>query len=99
MQHASAERQYFSWDDLKDLPIYTPDFDNPRDAARHKQMVALVTQMLDLNQYLPQAKTDQETRLVQQEIEAMDVRIDALVYELYGLTAEEIVVIEESVGK
>jgi len=99
VQHASAERQYFSWDDLKDLPIYTPDFDNPRDAARHKQMVALVTQMLDLNQYLPQAKTDQETRLVQQEIEAMDVRIDALVYELYGLTPEEIAVVEETVGR
>jgi len=48
---------------------------------------------------LPQAKTDQERRLVQQDIEATDVRIDALVYELYGLTAEEIAVVEESVGK
>jgi hypothetical protein len=44
---------------------------------------------------LQKAKTDQERRLVQQEIEATDVKIDALVYELYGLTAEEIAVIEE----
>ena len=62
-------------------------------------MIALVTQMLDLHKYLPQAKTDQEKRLVQQEIDALDVRIDALVYELYGLTAEEIAVVEESVSK
>jgi hypothetical protein len=58
-------------------------------------MVALVTQMLSLHQYLQKAKTDQERRLVQQEIEATDIRIDALVYELYGLTEEEIGVVEE----
>jgi len=88
------KRQY-----MANLPIYTPDFDNPADAARHKQMEALVSQMLDLHRYLPQAKTDQEKRLVQQDIEATDVRIDALVYELYGLTADEIAVVEESVGR
>ena len=60
-------------------------------------MIALVTQMLDLHKYLPQAKTDQEKRLVKQDIEATDVRIDALVYELYGLMAEEIAVVEKSV--
>jgi len=43
---------------------------------------------------LQKAKTDQEKRLVQQEIEATDVKIDALVYELYGLTAEEIAIVE-----
>ena len=52
-----------------------------------------------MHQYLPKTKTDQEMRLVQQEIDATDVRIDALVYELYGLTADEIGVIEETVGK
>jgi hypothetical protein len=33
---------------------------------------------------------------VQQEIDATDVRIDALVYELYGLIPEEIAVVEGS---
>jgi hypothetical protein len=33
---------------------------------------------------------------VQQDIDATDVRIDALVYELYGLTAEEIAVVEST---
>ena len=79
---------------LNKLPIYTPDFDKIADKARHDRMVDLVTQMLSLHEYLQKAKTDQERRLVQQEIEAMDVKIDALVYELYGLTVEEIAVIE-----
>jgi len=33
---------------------------------------------------------------VQQEIAATDVKIEALVYELYGLTEEEIWVVEAS---
>jgi hypothetical protein len=36
---------------------------------------------------------------VQQEIDATDVRMDALVYELYGLTPDEIAVVEERMGK
>ncbi|MCX6682698.1 MAG: hypothetical protein NTY71_06920 [Methanoregula sp.] len=49
-----------------------------------------------MHEYLQKAKTDQERRLVQQEIEATDVKIDALVYELYGLIEEEIEVVEAS---
>jgi len=79
---------------LKNFPIYVPDFDKLADKTRHDKMVSLVTHILELNRYLPLAKTDQERRLVQQEIDATDVRIDALVYELYGLTPEEIAVVE-----
>ena len=84
---------------LKNFPIYTPDFDKLADKTRHDKMVALVTQMLSLHQYLQKAKTDQERRFVQQEIEGTDVKIDALVYDLYGLTAEEIEVVEENGSK
>ncbi|MDD1693663.1 MAG: hypothetical protein LUQ71_02965, partial [Methanoregula sp.] len=76
------------------FPIYVPDFDKLADKTRHDKMVSLVTHLLELNRYLPQAKTDQERRLVQQDIDTTDVRIDALVYELYGLTPEEISVVE-----
>jgi hypothetical protein len=99
VQQSSAERENFGWDDLKDLSIYTPDFDTLADKARHDKMVALMTQMQELHRYLPRAKNDLERRLVQQDIDETDVRIDALVYELYGLTAEEIALVEESVGK
>ena len=78
------------------FPVYTPDFDNLEDKTRHDKMAALVTQMLSLHEYLQRAKTDQEKRLVQQEIDATDVRIDALVYDLYGLTEEGITVVESA---
>ena len=35
-----------------------------------------------------------ETNLVERQIEATDKQIDALVYELYGLTEEEIRIVE-----
>lgn len=76
------------------FPVMTPDFDKLPDKIRYDKMVALVTQILELNRYLAQAKTDQERRSVQQEIDALEVRIDALVYELYGLNPEEIAIIE-----
>ena len=81
------------------LPIYTPDFDNPDDKTRHDRMVALVNEMLELHKHLIHAKTDQEKRIITQEIESTDRQIDSLVYGLYGLTADEVAVVEETVGR
>ncbi len=39
-------------------------------------------------------RTPQEQELVKREIESTDRQIDALVYELYGLTEEEIKIVE-----
>jgi len=82
---------------LKNFPIYTIDFDNSDDKTRHDRMVTLVTEMLELHKHLSHAKTDQEKRIITQEIESTDRQIDSLVYGLYGLTADEIAVVEESV--
>ena len=57
-------------------------------------MVALVTQMLNLNKKLQDAKLEQEKTLLSRQIEATDAAIDKLVYELYGLTEEEIKIVE-----
>jgi hypothetical protein len=57
-------------------------------------MVALVKHMLLLTTQL--ANTPQEREELQREIEATDKQIDTLVYELYGLTEEEIKIVEES---
>jgi len=57
-------------------------------------MVKLVERMLKLHKDVKKAKTpDAETR-VQRQIEAADREIDGLVYELYGLTEEEIKIVE-----
>ena len=84
---------------LKNFPIYTIDFDNPDDKTRHDRMVTLVTEMLELHKHLSHAKTDQEKRIITQEIGSTDRQIDSLVYGLYGLNADEIAVVEECVSK
>jgi hypothetical protein len=55
--------------------------------------------MLELHKELAAAKTpDAKTRL-QRQIDATNHLIDQLVYELYGLTEEEIKVVEEATRK
>jgi hypothetical protein len=81
---------------LVKLPIRTINFADPADKARHDKMFALVTQMLDLNKRLQDATLDHEKTLLSRQIEAADAAIDKLVYELYGLTAEEIAIVEGS---
>jgi hypothetical protein len=79
---------------LSQLPIRTINPADPADVARHDRMVALVTQMLDLNKRLQVATLDHEKTLLKRQIEAADAAIDKLVYELYGLTDEEIKIVE-----
>jgi len=50
--------------------------------------------MLDLRKQLPEAKTPHEQESLKRTIAATDKQIDALVYELYGLTKEEIGIVE-----
>ena len=57
-------------------------------------MITLVTQMLDLNTRLQDAKLEHERTLLQRQVETADAAIDKLVYELYGLTEEEIAIVE-----
>lgn len=81
---------------IAQLPIQPIDFNNPEDAAHHKKMVALVTQMLDLHKRLPQSASEHERTLVERRIRTTDNQIDALVYELYGLTDDEIAIVEQA---
>jgi len=79
---------------LDAFPVRPINFDDPADVARHDQMVALVERMLDLHRKLAAATIPADKTLYQRQIEATDRQIDALVYELYGLTEEEIAVVE-----
>ena len=78
---------------MRSLPIRTIDFDDPADVARHDRMVALVDTMLDLHKQLPDLSGPQRN-VVEAQIEATDREIDALVYELYDLTPDEIAIVE-----
>jgi hypothetical protein len=51
--------------------------------------------MLELHQRLSAARTQADRELYQRQIDATDRQIDALVYELYALTPEEIEIVEQ----
>ena len=79
---------------LMEIPIRTINNSDPAETARHGKMVALVERMLALHKQKADVKTDHEKNLIEGQIEATDKQIDALVYELYGLTEEEIRIVE-----
>jgi predicted nucleic acid-binding Zn-ribbon protein len=64
------------------------------DNSRHHRMVGMVEQMLTLHKQLASAKTEHEKTALHRQIDATDEQIDQLVYELYGLTEEEIKIVE-----
>ena len=82
-------------------PIRTIDFSNPADKAAHDRMTGMVEAMLELQgQKAAQKATASGDALIDlnARITELDAAIDALVYELYGLTKEEIEVVEAAVA-
>jgi len=55
----------------------------------------MVEDMLALHKQLHREKSKSRKKIIQDDIDHLDKKIDALVYELYGLTDEEIRVVEE----
>jgi type II restriction/modification system DNA methylase subunit YeeA len=70
---------------------------NDGDKARHDKMVELVTRMMGLKKQqarAPKKQSSSAKQLLDQKLAITDQQIDALVYELYGLTEEEIGIVE-----
>jgi hypothetical protein len=88
---------YYSYESrfIRHLPIRPIDFADPADRERHDRMVSLVEEMLALHRQLAAARTEHEQTNLKRQIDAADRRIDRLVYDLYGLTEEEIRIIEK----
>ncbi len=87
--YLAANKQF-----IEQLPIRTIDFADPADVVRHDRMVALVERMLALHREVAAASIPAEKTFYQRQIDATDAQIDALVYELYGLSEEEIGIVE-----
>jgi hypothetical protein len=79
---------------VETLPIRTVADHNSADKAAHDRMVKLVDSMLALHKQIGLAKSDGQRGMIQRQIDATDVEIDRLVYDLYGLTEEEIAIVE-----
>jgi type I restriction-modification system DNA methylase subunit len=94
---------YFSYEArfIKWLPIWLPNLGNASDERQHGDLVALVRRMLELHERLAQSGgvLDEDRGQIEREIERTDREIDDLVYDLYGLTAEERRMVEEEVRR
>lgn len=78
--------------ELRRLPIPRQNLKEPS----HQQVVTLVERMLDLQKREATAKTAQEKTVLSRQIEATDKQIDKLVCELYGLSKDEIAIVEQA---
>jgi hypothetical protein len=87
--------EYF-WNSISKLPVRRIDFSNRQDRARHDKIVALVEQMLSAKKQLASAQSDKDKDFYENKCAALDRQIDALVYELYGLTEDEIQIVQSS---
>jgi len=83
---------------IEKIPIPKIDFSNKTETAIHAKFVRLVEQILEAKKQLQQAKTEGDKNYLDRKCERLDKEIDQLVYQLYGLTEEEIKIVEESVS-
>lgn len=81
---------------LNQIPIRIIDPGKPADRARHDKMVDIVTEMLEAKKQEAAAVTDTKRDFWMRKCATLDRQIDALVYDLYGLTPEEIALVEGS---
>ena len=81
---------------LSQIPVRKIDFKKSADKSRHDKLVMLVDKMLILMPKLRSAVSDREKAALQNAVTATDQQIDQLVYELYGLTEDEIKLVEDA---
>ena len=85
----TCTKQYFG-----ELPIRVIDFSDKADRARHDHVVDLVTQLLKGKEQLRRARTDHDHNYYENRCATLDRQIDSVVYELYGLSDEEIKIVQ-----
>jgi len=76
------------------IPIFQISKEKKPDNVNHDKMVSLVDEMLELHKKISKIKNPDEKTRIQRQIDSADEQIDKLVYELYGLTDEEIKIVE-----
>lgn len=75
---------WFTVKQLSSFPVKMPD----------SKLYSLVDQILAAKKQLHQAKTESDKNYLGRKCDSIDKQIDELVYELYGLTEEEIKIVK-----
>jgi type I restriction-modification system DNA methylase subunit len=79
---------------LEQLPIPILDLSKPSEKATHDRIVKLVEQMMSVKERYAAAKSEQEQMRLERLAAGLDRQIDEAVYALYGLTDEDIAIVE-----
>ncbi|RJP84161.1 MAG: restriction endonuclease subunit M [Desulfobacteraceae bacterium] len=79
---------------LVKLPIRKLDFNKSEDISFNEKLIEIVASMLKLHKKFTASNSPQEKMIFKRQIEVTDHQIDQLVYQLYGLTDEEIRMVE-----
>ena len=79
---------------MEKIPIRRLDSANPADKLARKEMTRLVEKRLTLTPNLRAAQSESERATLQNAVAAADQQINELVYRLYGLTTDEIRIVE-----
>nr|WP_320162375.1 TaqI-like C-terminal specificity domain-containing protein [uncultured Methanoregula sp.] len=83
-------------DALAEFYIHTPDFDRPEEIARHSRIESFARKMLAYHEQLAREPDEPKREWFRIKIDRTNRQIDGLVYELYGLTPEEIAFVDSS---
>ena len=79
------------------LPIRRMDFGNPSEKSAHDEIVKLVERMLALQKERQSVRREDDldrVRNLERQIAQVDAQIDQRVYALYGLSPDEIIIVE-----
>jgi len=76
------------------LPIRTIDFTNGAEKEKHDHVVSLVEETIKTKEELVTARLDLDVQRLEHRCTTLDRKIDEAVYNLYGLTEEEIRIVE-----
>ena len=91
---SQADKDDFPQVTIEDLAAL-PFPDEARQKEQRVRLASLVRKMLSLHARLQKLSVPLEKGAIEQQIEDTDKAIDALVYEMYGLTDDEIAAVED----
>lgn len=80
---------------IKQIPIRVINLLNQEDNKKYYCLIELVGSMLDFQKKYHDSRIENEKNMFKKQIDILDQKIDHLVYELYGLTEDEIEIVEQ----
>ena len=81
---------------MLELPVPDPNFDDANTTQKCQEIVALVTRMLILKQKIAATVSAEDRERLDLEIQMVDHSLDKAIYGLYGMTDDEIDMVERS---